>query len=150
MQPVKGMAAFKRILVPINFSETSDAAWRLACDLAGPETTLIAVNVTAPLYPDVVYANVGAALQEQRADNERRLAGSAVAPRSRAPVERHVRVGDPAHEIIAAAKETAADVIVVGLHARHGLDHLLSGGLVNRIVRDAPCHVLVAKYEDHR
>jgi len=138
------MTIFRRILVPIDFSPRSDAAWRIACDLAGADTTLIALNVVTQLYPDVVYANVRAALQEQRAANEARLAAMAVAPGSCA-IERRIRIGHPAQEIIAAAQETAADLIVVGVHGGRPRHHFLADATVTKVVRDAPCHVLVAK-----
>jgi nucleotide-binding universal stress UspA family protein len=138
------MTIFRRILVPISFSRTSGGAWRMACDLAGVDTTLIAVNVVTPLYPDVVYANVGAALQEQRAENEARLTAVTVSPGTRA-VERQIRIGRPAQEIIAAAQETAADLIVLGVHGARRLDHFLADATVSKVIRDAPCHVLVAR-----
>src|ERR1043165_6606815 len=138
------MTSFKRILVPIDFSPTSDGAWRMACDLAGADATLIAVNVVTSLYPDVVYANVGAALQEQRAENVARLTAM-TAPAGARVVERQTRIGHPAPEIIAAAQETSADLIVIGVHGARRLDHFLGDATVRKVVRDAPCHVLVAK-----
>ena len=53
-------AVFRRILVPTDFSEASDAAWQLARRLGGHDATLVALNVIAPLYPDVASSNVGA------------------------------------------------------------------------------------------
>jgi nucleotide-binding universal stress UspA family protein len=135
---------FHRILVATDFSDAAEAAWRMACRLAGPDTTLHAVNVVPPLYPDVAYANLGAAVHEQRVENERRLAAVAVAPTA-VVVQRSVRVGDPGHEIVAAARETGADVVVVGVHRAHGIDHVLRGSVAERVVREAPCHVLLAK-----
>ena len=137
---------FQRILVPIDFSDASAGAWHLASRLADRTTTLFVVNVVPPLYPDVAYANLPAAMKEQQRENERRLTTFATAPAG-AAVERSVVIGDPADSIVAAAKSTGADVVVLGVHRTHGLGHWLRGSVTERVVRSAPCHVLVAKTE---
>jgi len=44
------------------------------------------------------------------------------------------------------AKEIKADLIVIGEHDRHGLDHILLGSNAEKTVRYAPCTVLVVKH----
>ena len=46
-----------------------------------------------------------------------------------------------------AASEVAADLLVVGTHARGGLRHALIGSVAEELVRTAPCEVLVARGE---
>lgn len=56
-----------------------------------------------------------------------------------------IRVGKPAHEILSAAKEWAADVIVVGSHGRGGITRVLMGSVAEAVMRHAPCPVLVIR-----
>jgi nucleotide-binding universal stress UspA family protein len=59
---------------------------------------------------------------------------------------RHVLLaGDPAGEIIRYATEARADLIVLGTHGRTGLDRLLMGSVAEKVLRGAPCSVLVVK-----
>jgi nucleotide-binding universal stress UspA family protein len=54
-----------------------------------------------------------------------------------------VRVGSPYAEIDAAAKDLRADLICVSTHGRTGLAHLLLGSVAEKVVRHAPCPVLI-------
>jgi nucleotide-binding universal stress UspA family protein len=60
-------------------------------------------------------------------------------------VEREVRVGDPAGEIVAAASEWNADLIAMGTRGRTGLQRLLLGSVARNVLQHAPCSVLVAR-----
>jgi universal stress protein A len=51
----------------------------------------------------------------------------------------------PFAEIVEAARALNVDLIVIGTHGRTGLDHLLIGSTAERVVRHAPCPVLVVR-----
>ena len=53
--------------------------------------------------------------------------------------------GIPFQEIIDTAKVRQVDLIVMGTHGRTGLLHVLLGSVAERVVRLAPCPVLVAR-----
>jgi len=53
--------------------------------------------------------------------------------------------GDAADSLIAQARSLGADLLLVGTHSRHGLGHLLMGSVAEKVVREAPCSVLVAR-----
>lgn len=53
--------------------------------------------------------------------------------------------GDPASEILRAAEETEASVIVMGTKGRSGVARLLMGSVAEQVVRKASCSVLVVK-----
>jgi nucleotide-binding universal stress UspA family protein len=55
------------------------------------------------------------------------------------------RVGNPYEEIVSAAKEISADLIVIGSHGHTGLGRLLLGSTAERVAKYAPCPVLVVK-----
>lgn len=56
-----------------------------------------------------------------------------------------VRDGDPAHEIIACAREREAGLIVVGTRGQTGLRRLVLGSVARNVVLHAPCSVLVVR-----
>jgi len=59
---------------------------------------------------------------------------------------RHVFLeGDPGTEIVRYAAEAGIDLIVMGTHGRTGLERLLMGSVAERVMREAPCSVLVVK-----
>jgi nucleotide-binding universal stress UspA family protein len=53
--------------------------------------------------------------------------------------------GIPFQEIIETTKARQVDIIVMGTHGRTGLSHALLGSVAERVVRLAPCPVLVAR-----
>jgi len=57
----------------------------------------------------------------------------------------HVRSGKPFREIVAAAEELKADLIVIATHGNGGLKHLMLGSTAEKTVRYAPCPVLVIR-----
>jgi nucleotide-binding universal stress UspA family protein len=67
------------------------------------------------------------------------------------PVDGRIRVqhvfleGDPAAEIVRYAHEAGIDLVVMGTHGRTGLERLLMGSVAEKVLREAPCSVLVVK-----
>jgi nucleotide-binding universal stress UspA family protein len=59
-----------------------------------------------------------------------------------------VRGMDPAEDLIAVAKETSADFIVIGLRRRSPVGKLILGSNAQRILLEAPCPVLAVKAEE--
>ncbi len=53
--------------------------------------------------------------------------------------------GDPAAEIARYAADAGIDVIVIGTHGRTGVDRLVLGSVAERVMREAPCSVLVVR-----
>jgi universal stress protein A len=56
-----------------------------------------------------------------------------------------VAIGTPHREIVAAAADMNADLIVIGVHGRNTLDVTLFGSTTNQVVRRAPCPVLTIR-----
>src|ERR1700722_3731216 len=56
-----------------------------------------------------------------------------------------LRTGNPYEEIVNAAKQIGADLIVIGSHGYTGLSRLLLGSTADRVLQYAPCPVLVVK-----
>jgi len=64
---------------------------------------------------------------------------------SRIPVKHVFLEGDPAMEIVRYATDAGIDLIVMGTHGRTGLEKLLMGSVAEKVMREAPCSVLVVK-----
>jgi nucleotide-binding universal stress UspA family protein len=60
-------------------------------------------------------------------------------------VSTHARIGKPVETILQMAIDYDADLIIVGTHARRGLDRMLLGSVAEKLVRTARCPVLVAR-----
>ncbi len=61
---------------------------------------------------------------------------------SEVTVTSNTRNGTPFHEITTAARDDAADLIVIATHGYTGAKHVLLGSTAERVVRHAPCPVL--------
>jgi nucleotide-binding universal stress UspA family protein len=151
--PVPGHPPFPpdSILVPLDFSERAGKALRYAEAFArhfGCRMHLL--HVTEPLaYPtDLGYAPVvsGELEAELQEGSRERLSAVVEEVRRRGfTVEGHLRVGRPAGEIAEAAGALQAGLLVVTTHGFTGLKHVLLGSVAERVVRYAPCPVLVVR-----
>ena len=138
------------ILVPTDFSEYSDRAFAWALGMAERwQASLELLHVVpTPNYPPVMLGEGGFSPANYegslRDDAEKQVA--AMADRAEKPgvaVKTTVVVGSPFHDICKIAEQSKSDLIVVGSHGRTGLSHVLLGSVAERVVRHAPCPVLV-------
>ena len=137
---------FKRIVCATDFSDTAEAAWDLASDLAQThraELVLVHVFIELPVYPEVAVASIQQVWEEQREWAERQLAARIEAAVKRGLTARYLlKTGTAPEEIMQAATDEHADLIVVGTHGRTGIERLVIGSVAERVVRLAPCPVL--------
>jgi universal stress protein A len=140
---------FQRILCATDFSDTAEAAWEAACELARvhrAELILVHAFVELPVYPEVAVVEVQRVWDEQRRWVEGELEQRAAAARARGlGVRWMLKTGPPAEGIVEAVGEAQADVLVIGTHGRTGLTRLLIGSVAERVVRIAPVPVLIVK-----
>ncbi len=142
--------SFKKILCPTDFSEGSREALRLAIQLSKEHASeLVLVHAWEPPYlfgPEL--AAMPDLIESLRRDAEEGLAKWKLEAEQLG--ERSVSVmllmGSPWVMITEAAKQDRAiDLIVIGTHGRTGLGRFLIGSVAEKIVRRAPCSVLVAR-----
>jgi nucleotide-binding universal stress UspA family protein len=57
----------------------------------------------------------------------------------------HARIGKPAAELLAVAREIGADLIIVGSNGRVGVQRLLLGSVAEQVMREAGCTVEVVR-----
>lgn len=135
----------RRLLVPVDFSDSSLRALRYAAELAADSGgSLTIVHVVAADYGWLdlgreEYRDLDKSLQKQAAVSLGELADQNV-PKG-VPTNLEVRIGRPADEIVAAASEAKADLIVLSTHGRTGLNRFLIGSVAERVAARAPCPV---------
>lgn len=135
---------FHKILCAIDFSAGSDAAMQTALRIANDhDAELVLAHV---LYLPPVAANINRSLVEQVASEaermleqtRKRLAGKRVSAR--------MLEGIPWSAIVdTAERDLAFDLIVVGTTGKTGLSRFLLGSVSEKILRHAPCSVLVVR-----
>jgi nucleotide-binding universal stress UspA family protein len=136
----------KTIVVATDFSEQANRAIDYAVELARKmDARVYVVNAYVPptlTLPDVAAAYTEAA--DQAADRAQRRLDLLVLGYhdARVPLEAVLRCGEPVDQVVNAAKQLHADLIVVGTHGRKGLSRALLGSVAESVVRNAPCAVL--------
>jgi universal stress protein A len=145
----------KRILVPIDFSPLSKKALRYALRFAEEfEAKLILIHVIEPEVPlafegfMIAPRTVRNGNHAKSANRLRELASSMAVPGTNR-VESTVRTGLAAYEIVEVAKESDVDLIVIATHGYTGWKHFAIGSTAERVVRAAPCPVLVVREREH-
>lgn len=145
---------FKKILAPIDFSPASKNAIKYAFRFAeefGAELTLLHVLEPAPSmsFNAIPSATPFCEMDFSTAEkNLRSAVASARCGKSERPRWK-IRVGVPSHEIVEAAKEADVDLIVIATHGYTGWKHFCIGSTAERVVRAAPCPVLVVREKEH-
>ncbi len=134
------------ILVPHDFSETAGHALDLAISLAaalGARLTIVhAYEVVSYAYAEGLNL---AAETVSEIDRLSRIGLEKLAARARergVDVSVALRQGHPWRQIVEVAKESKADMIVMGTRGRTGVARMLMGSVAERVVRTAPCPVL--------
>jgi len=85
-------------------------------------------------------------IDEQRSTHQFVAHGTAVRlSDAGVPARSEVRSGDVAEQIITAAIESEADLIVMGSHGRTGLGRVLLGSVARNVLHHAPCSVLIVR-----
>ena len=139
----------KSILLPVDFSHSSDAALSFASSLAADSNAhlyLVHVGEDSAAY----LAGYGGFaytpdLSEKIAQENREALQEIKPTVSGLEYEHRYLSGDPAEEILAFAEQENVDMIVIGSHGRTGLSRLLLGSIAEAVVRGAKCPVLTVK-----
>ena len=136
------MLTFRRILIPVDFSDFSRQAVRTCSTLFSGDEPLEVhfVYVFQPPSDAVTYDDPTPELERQLGEVVEGFTHEGPHTRTSA-----VLTGHPPTRIGEYAKEHGCDLIVLTTHGRTGLKHLLLGSTAERVVRTAPCPVLVLR-----
>ncbi|WP_454723528.1 MULTISPECIES: universal stress protein [Cupriavidus] len=147
-------AAYKKIVVAVDGSATSDLALTEAIRLAvSGEAEVMALYVVdnSQMLFDAAYYDPAPIQQALTESGERALA--AAAERLEAGKVKHearlvtpeTSLGDIAGAINEAAAQWGADVIVIGTHGRRGVRRLVLGSVAESVIRQATVPVLLVR-----
>ncbi|MBL8613562.1 MAG: universal stress protein [Myxococcales bacterium] len=140
----------KNLLVPVDFSDTSESALNYAIDLArtlGAKVTVLhAYEIPVVGLPEgamVLTADVaGRIMTASQAALDAEIAkhkDDGVA------IEAVLKSGDPRDVVVETAKELGCDLIVIGTHGRRGIARALLGSVAESVLRTAPVPVLAIR-----
>ena len=143
----------KKILAPIDFSELSMEAMRGAMELAkdvGAEVHL--VHIIAPHHTFIPLPLATNAEQSRELAREAAMLQQAEEELKRIKkdefgnskkVSTFAAVGQPVEKLVEYARKHEIDLILLATHGRTGAEHFVIGSVTEKLVRYAPCSVLV-------
>jgi nucleotide-binding universal stress UspA family protein len=154
VQPAKSLFHVREILVPIDFSDCSIKALQYAVAFArefGASLTLLYVVDIHFISSELTSIDLERLAEEMRWSGDRQLAhlikqqiGAAV------PADTLLLIGKTTREIVQAAKTRAVDLIIMGTHGREGAQRAIIGSTAEKVVRHAPCPVLVVRERERK
>lgn len=141
---------YKRVTVPLDGSVVAEGIIPFIVDIAGPlDIEVVLLRVLVPIPPTVIEGSRHVEVEDvekRRAEAEEYLAPLAMELRAKGVrVTTQVRRGEPAAEIIAAAREAGADLIAMTTHGRSGLGRLLFGSVAEAVLRHADIPVFLMR-----
>jgi nucleotide-binding universal stress UspA family protein len=145
------LAPIRQILVPLDFSDFSSRALTAARHIASDVGASIrALHVIEEVLHPSFYVTGQTSLTSWYPEIEatsvkemQKLADNAGGPD--VPLEYHVKEGRSAVDIVSFAKRNDIQLIVMASHGLTGIEHFLLGSVTEKVVRMAPCPVLVIK-----
>jgi nucleotide-binding universal stress UspA family protein len=142
------MSTFQHIMVPIDFGEVSehalDRALTLAKDL-GASVTIVHVMQMPPYYYSAYAEGLAWPTDELEGAAKTSLDAALESAKKRCSgvrVDAVLLAGVPNVQIVEAATDRKADLIVMGTHGRRGLVRAFLGSVAERVVRTSPVPVL--------
>jgi len=142
---------FRRILALTDFSHRSEAAVAYAVEIARKMHSQLTLLHVFP-EPSALDYNIGGFSREEwdqsKEEAEKKLANTlAHAKLTFLEVDAILRTGlDLDDEIVRAAKNISADLLVLSTHGYTGWKHLLFGSDAERILQHAPCPILIVRH----
>jgi nucleotide-binding universal stress UspA family protein len=143
----------RRILMGTDFSDYSKEAYDYAVLLAkqfGADLFLLhALEMPAFFVPGVGRAagpDVVEWIRALKEEEQKKLQPlEAEAHQKGVKVQSILKEGSPVQEILKAAEEVRAELIVLGTHGRTGLDRFMMGSVAERVSRQALCPIMLVR-----
>ena len=146
------MSRMRRILFASDFSKASGKAFTTAMTMAkANQATLTILHVIVPFVPIVPEQYINTVTWEQIDRQARRWSQRQLVKLVDRAKKAGIRAvgllleGDPAQQIVRAARSKRADLLVVGTHGRTGLTKLFVGSVAVRVVATASCPVATVR-----
>jgi len=153
------MSLVSKILYPTDFSQHSQAAIPLALDLAKRyEAELHCLHAVDLQHEFFMEGGYVIPLQTEPIDWQRTHKAALEhmnefvnrhMPERSDPVKQVIAEGKPFEQIIRYARQEKIDLIVIGTHGHSALASMLIGSVAEKVVRKAPCAVLIVRHPGH-
>ena len=129
----------KKILIAHDGSKSSDKALKQGLEIAEKfDAVVTVISVIPELYltelMEVDRERIVESLTDEAEKMMERIKAKTKGVRQ---VKTMIKQGNPAEEVLEAARKTRADVIVTGSHGRHGAQKFLLGSVSSKIVDHA-------------
>ena len=140
------MSTLRRVLCPIDFSDSAEAALAYASVLAKQLGAELHVLHTWQLSAYASPAN-DLAKETERGIETDGDASIARCVKNGVPVHKHIRLGPAPDTIVGAVRDLGIDHIVMGTNGKTGLQRLIVGSVAEEVVRraDVPVTTVRAK-----
>ncbi|HKL71520.1 MAG TPA: universal stress protein [Marinilabiliaceae bacterium] len=140
----------KKILVPVDFSETSILAIEVAVKIANQlksNIQLMHVRTGKPYHPEFARENVELLMTDAAITNMERLVAKNIEIYSvqNGVFDYRIREGNVVREIRNQAHYNDSDLIVAGTHGMSGFEDRWLGSNAYRLISNAPCPVLAVR-----
>jgi len=147
------MFVTKNILVPKDFSKYSDAALKMAIDIATTHDASIyllhAIDDQMQQSVDyrISYEDVKQIEKNSIIASKEKLKKQAddIVKRKKVKIILDVKSGDPAEVILKEQKAKKIDLIVIASHGRSGIVRYLIGSVATKVAKSATCPVMLVK-----
>lgn len=135
------MGMLKRLLAPTDFSDLSAHGVRYACALARDMSADVIIF-------NVLVLDESNAVDKREIEQHKRRLGEFVSEKiadacAGLKIRQLVDAGQPFGAIVDCAEKEGVDLVVMSSHGRTGLSRMLIGSVTDKILRGAPCPVLV-------
>jgi len=141
----------QRVLVPVDFSAGAAAALRyglgLLGDLGGKPPATELLFVLSPGESSIHFTPEQ--LARFAVDELQRFVNKHL-PRQSATVTRKVRAGQTVEQILGEIDDRHPDLVILGPQGRSALERVLLGSVAEKVLRQAPCSILVVPPESAR
>lgn len=140
------MTSIPTVLCPVDFSDASRIALRLAGTIAGHfRARIIVLAVEDPLLTEAIGLGTGVVWDPEETRKElEHFVTRALQAKVALTLDLHyeVAVGSPAQQILLTAKNAACDLIVMSTHGLTGMRKLFFGSTTERVLRETTVPVL--------
>ncbi len=150
------MSAITKILCPVDFSDTSNAALDMALQLAEANKAALHLIYVLPKMNYYDWTLTGATplidgdlfveMDKNSREQLNKLVEKYKSEHPQIVITSEIdELNSPADGVLNAAKTFKADMIVMGSHGRKGFDRILMGSVAESVMRNADCSVVIYK-----
>jgi nucleotide-binding universal stress UspA family protein len=143
--------SFNKVLIAIDVEPVAVRAAETDVDLAlalGAEVAFIHVMDASLVYPSDTGPSPNELISAAKLEAQRLVGAIRQRLLPQSSALEFFQVGTPSDEIVKAAEEWSADLLVIGSHGRGGRQRALLGSVAETVMRHAPCPLVVVRAKE--